>query len=99
MALSGGHRTVNCPLKLRTVGEPGQVIRPGLTRVLARAVERDGDLVRDSGHELQVARLKGPGQTGRDGHRAEQHALGAQLRADRAPLTGDPVHTRLRRSG
>ena len=94
-----GHGAVDRALELRPVGEPGEVVGTGLSRVLARAVERDRDLVGDRGHELQVARLERPGQPGRHRHRAKQHALGAQLGTDRAPLAGDPVDAGLGRAG
>src|SRR5438093_8269653 len=92
-----GDRAVDCPLELRPVGKTGEVIGASLFRVLARAVERDGDLVSDRGYELQVAGFERARQPRGHRHRAEQHALGAQLRADRAPLAGDAIDARLGR--
>ena len=99
MALRGGDRAIDRALELGPVGKAGQVIGARLPRVLAGAVEGDSDLVGDSGHERQVARLESSRQAGRHRHGAQEHAFGPQLGADRAPLAGDAVDARLGRAG
>ena len=97
--LSGRDGAVDGSLELGPVGQSGQEVGPGLTRVLSRSVERDRDLVRHRGHEFEVARLERPGQPRCHGHGAQQHSFRTQLAADRAPLARDPVDTGFRPAG
>ena len=54
MPLRGCDGAVDRTLELRTIGKSGQVIGARLLGVLARAVKRYSNLVRDGSHELQV---------------------------------------------
>src|SRR5579859_3609394 len=99
VSLSVRHRAVHRALELRPVGEAGQIVGAGFLRVLARAVERDRDLIRHRGDKFEVAGLKRARQARGYRHRYQQHTLRAQLGADRAPLSRDAVDARLRWSG
>ena len=59
-------------LELAAIGEAGQVIGARFVGELARAVERDRDLVRDRGHEEHVRRVEDPIAAGAHRHHADR---------------------------
>src|SRR5207245_9811671 len=85
------------PLELSAGGPSGVLVGTRLTRELARAVERDRDLVCDGGHEQQV---RGPEDTRHlraDSEHTDHPALDPQLGAERVPsVTETALDARLR---
>src|SRR6266545_1444676 len=82
------------PLELASVRETGEMVGARLIRELARAVDRDRNLVRHRGHEQQVRGAEYTVDDRADRHHAHGPSLDSQLPAQPVPLlAGDPVDT------
>ena len=80
MPFGEGDVAFHDPFELSAIRQPGEVVCASLVRELARAIERDRDLVRDSSHEQQVRGTEDPRYVGAYAHDTDHPAPDTQLR-------------------